>query len=377
MPPYTLKSIILERTKTGVMAELNGGPSSPASLASVVASPMAPDSHPSDDDDTDCQSLTESITDYPVEWGRTYHRYNADSYLFPNDDVERNRMNLQYDCVKRLHGGKLLLPPIKNPERILDIGTGTGIWPIEVADMFPNARVIGTDLSAIQPAEVPPNVFFEIADCTDDEWGYKLSSFDLIHTGFMLGSLQSFYDLVTMSKRYLKRGTGWLECLELDIGPFCDDGTIPKDWGYAQYTDYLIEASKRVVPPRPMDTAQNIVTWIRQAGYVDVQERVDKMPLNPWPKDPRLKQLGQDWEQHLIQGIAAWSYKLFGERGLGWTRERIEIFLMDVRKAIKDRYVHAYAKIHVVYGRRPSDEEERQMGRMPAPPVNGARGGPP
>jgi SAM-dependent methyltransferase len=182
------------------MAETNGESSSPAPLSPVVASPMAPDSQPSDDDGSDMQSLTDSVTDYPVEWGRTYHRYKEDSYLYPNDPEERERMNLMLACMKRLHHGKLFLSPVKNPEKVLDIGTGTGLWAIDVADMFPRAKVIGTDLSAIQPPDVPPNVFFEISDCTDDDWGLKLSSFDLIHTGFMLGALPSFCDLVTKSK---------------------------------------------------------------------------------------------------------------------------------------------------------------------------------
>lgn len=47
--------------------------------------------------------------------------------------------------------------PLEDPEQILDIGTGTGIWAIEMADMFPNAEVIGTDLSPIQPDWVPSN----------------------------------------------------------------------------------------------------------------------------------------------------------------------------------------------------------------------------
>lgn len=34
---------------------------------------------------------------------------------------------------------------------MLDIGTGTGLWAIEMADLFPNATVIGTDLSPVQP----------------------------------------------------------------------------------------------------------------------------------------------------------------------------------------------------------------------------------
>ena len=45
-----------------------------------------------------------------------------------------------------LADGKLHLAPIKNPHRILDIGTGTGIWAIDMADLYPSAEVIGTDI---------------------------------------------------------------------------------------------------------------------------------------------------------------------------------------------------------------------------------------
>jgi SAM-dependent methyltransferase len=349
------------------MATFHGGPSSPTPGSPNVESPMAPDSQPSDDDDSDMQSLTNSVVDYPVEWGRSYHRYKEDSYLYPNDADERERMNLQLDCVKRVLNGKLFLSPVQNPEKVLDIGTGTGKWVVEVADMFPKAKVFGTDLSPIQPENVPPNVFFEISDCTDDEWGFKVGSFDMIHTGFMIGSLPSFSDLITNSKRYLKPGTGWLECVDLDIGPYCDDGTMPPDWPVIQWMGYLSEASQRLVPPRPLDTAKSIASWMQRAGFVDVHERIDKVPYNPWPRDPFLKELGRDWERQILLGVAGWSYKPLGDRGLGWTRERTEVFLIDVRKAMKNRYVHAYNKLHVIYGRRPSEEEERRMGQMPAP----------
>lgn len=47
---------------------------------------------------------------------------------------------------------KLHLAPLGgNIQKVLDIGTGTGIWAIDFADEHPSASVIGTDISPIQP----------------------------------------------------------------------------------------------------------------------------------------------------------------------------------------------------------------------------------
>ena len=49
--------------------------------------------------------------------------------------------------------GKLFFAPIGDkPGRILDIGTGTGIWAIDVGDEYPDAEIIGTDISPTQPS---------------------------------------------------------------------------------------------------------------------------------------------------------------------------------------------------------------------------------
>lgn len=41
------------------------------------------------------------------------------------------------------------LPP--KLDRVLDLGTGTGVWAVQFADDHPETEVVGTDLSPIQP----------------------------------------------------------------------------------------------------------------------------------------------------------------------------------------------------------------------------------
>lgn len=56
------------------------------------------------------------------------------AYLFPNDTMECDRLDLQYQALKMLHEDRIYFAPLKDPKRILDIGTGTGVWPIEMGE---------------------------------------------------------------------------------------------------------------------------------------------------------------------------------------------------------------------------------------------------
>lgn len=77
-------------------------------------------------------SAESSVRDYMYENGRRYHRFREGHYNFPNDDVEQEREDMKHAMVKLLCSQKLHFAPIgNNPQEILDIGTGTGIWAIE------------------------------------------------------------------------------------------------------------------------------------------------------------------------------------------------------------------------------------------------------
>lgn len=60
----------------------------------------------------------------------------------PNDDTEQDRMDLAHHISRLLLGGELFRAPIaENPQRVLDLGTGTGIWAMDFAEFVPPAMV--------------------------------------------------------------------------------------------------------------------------------------------------------------------------------------------------------------------------------------------
>jgi len=268
---------------------------------------------------------------------------------------------MQYHMFKKVNDNRIQFAPIHNPRRILDIGTGTGIWPIEMASLFPQATIYGTDLSPIQPQSVPANVHFVVDDASEPDWLWPLGHFDLIHTGMMLGSFNSYGDLIKNARNYLQPGSGWLECHEIHPKPLVDDGSAPPDYALRIWEDYYNHSANSLESPRPIRIADKCKQWMLEAGFVDVHECIEKVPINPWPKDPRLKEIGRFHEANWLDGLAAFSYQLFGSKGLGWSKDEIEVFLIGVRESIRNRHIHAYNKQYIVYGRRPNSEEEKVL----------------
>ncbi|KAI2794541.1 hypothetical protein POX_a01140 [Penicillium oxalicum] len=303
------------------------------------------------------QSLTESVTDYPVENGRRYHSYHEGAYPYPNDEQELDRLDLQHHMFKLVMDGRLYNAPLENPKQILDVGTGSGIWPIEMAQLFPEASITGTDLSPVQPTEVPENVHFLVDDAAEEEWLWEADYFDFIHVAHMTGAMASFKDLLRQSFKHLKPGS-YIECHELDPKPKCDDGTMPPEnpdgfssYAFHDWYDLNMRASQEIEPTRQFRIAPRIERWMKEVGFVDVKQQVFKIPVNTWPTDKRLKHIGQWSETNWLEALAGWSYKPF--LALGWSKSEIEVFLVDVRKSIQDRNVHAYMDFFVVTGRKP------------------------
>lgn len=151
----------------------------PGAAADATASPLEYPPFPRGSTIPDPRSVEEH--------GRLWQNYRPDKYFLPNDAIEQDRLDFSNAAFRLLLDGALHLAPVQgDPGRVLDIGTGTGqlftpflhipiicksswmlnqytgVWAIQYAQEHPGSRVIGSDLSLIQPdvgADVP-NVEF-------------------------------------------------------------------------------------------------------------------------------------------------------------------------------------------------------------------------
>ncbi|KAJ0419647.1 S-adenosyl-L-methionine-dependent methyltransferase [Aspergillus carlsbadensis] len=278
----------------------------------------------SEDYQSDLTSLRSSIVDYRYENGRRYHAFRAGAYWGPNDEKAQDHLDI---------GG----PPIpEDVQKILDIGTGTGVWAMEFADIHPSSSVIGTDLSPIQPSWVPPNVQFEVDDCCD-EWLYGRDTFDFVHIRGLYGSVADWDALYNQAYTHIKPG-GYIEQVEQSVVPKSDDGstedTVFEEWGrISLQAGDAFGKSLRIV-----DESRDRMI---KAGFMDVVERRFKVPIGGWSADPRLKQLGLYNRLQWVEGIEGWCMYLL-TTVLGWTREEVEIYLARMRKGLQDSSIHAY-----------------------------------
>ncbi|KAK7922979.1 hypothetical protein PG985_007050 [Apiospora marii] len=316
--------------------------------------------------DLDSESVTSSITNYRIENGRTYHAYKDGSYLYPNDIDEQDRQQFEHVILQHLMGGRLYFAPWSQehpPRRILDIGTGTGIWAVEMGFEYPTAKVLGTDLSAIQPTDVPLNVEFYVEDTRDPwHWYRQEDRFDYIHTRMTLGCWENVkHDVVQKSFDQLEPG-GWFEAQDLLSTILCDDGTMPDDNPLKLHFEDIEDATAS--EGRPLRSGDHWRKACEEVGFVDITEYVFKLPINGWPRELRWKELGKMWEANFLHGIQAVTYGPLG-RIRNLTRNQMEMLLLDVRKSISDTSVHSYQKFFIVLGRKPYPGEERQ------PPAHG------
>lgn len=245
-----------------------------------------------------------------------------------------------------------------------------------MADTYPSATVIGTDLSPIQPTWVPPNCQFEIDDM-NGSWTFPRNHFDFIHMRELFGCVTDWNVLLSQSFDRTKSG-GYVEIVEHSVAPVSDDDTVNEHSFFTKWGKTVLECGEKF--GKSFSIWEESKDLMEKAGFVDVQEIRYKWPMNGWPSPEhkthgndgnknwkRLRELGL-WNQvRLYDGVESFMLRLLtGVNGVRihlflsflahteqWNYEEAQVFLAQMRNEIRDQNIHAYLDVSVVYGRKP------------------------
>ncbi|KAJ6436213.1 hypothetical protein O9K51_11275 [Purpureocillium lavendulum] len=132
---------------------------------------------------------------------------------------ELDDLDLAHHVLREARHGALFRSPLDTNKRfrVLDLGTGTGIWAHELAEYkpklhfrfgmyltsqhrrYPHAVVQGVDFNRIQPLMIPPNVLPLMELDVESSWSAVDHEWDLVHIRTLLGSIRCWPSLYRIS----------------------------------------------------------------------------------------------------------------------------------------------------------------------------------
>lgn len=207
-------------------------------------------------------------------------RWLADApYVLPSDDKEINRLDFQHYMLRYSLRGNYAAP-IRQPKSILDVGSGTGRWATEMARLFPDANVIGTDIAPpnpdiAQPDELarPDNYAF-IQGNVLDGLPFPDASFDFTHMRLLLFAIpEARWPAVTRELVRVTKPGGWIELVE--TGPQQNGGPAMD-----QIVSWITQASvRRGINPL---LGPRIGEFLQGADVVNVNARSIALPVGAY-----------------------------------------------------------------------------------------------
>ncbi|KAF9875223.1 putative phosphoethanolamine N-methyltransferase [Colletotrichum karsti] len=327
--------------------------------------------HVADDDENDADSdagsdySSVSVDELPPirAYGHTY--YGSGALLMPNDESERARLEIQHQLFKLCLEGNLTATklPRDQPLSILDIGSGTGNWAVEMAQQYPQAKIMGVDISAaLLPTNVPPNVLFEVEDATD-LWDREKDSLDFVHMRNLVGGgVPEWKPLFQQVYEHLKPG-GTVEFSDVRTRYFDlvdssgDEPTTMTDdeekgGRMTACREFEVRfaqmAEKAGVNFDPIPKIPSILTDV---GFEKVGRWSDLVPIQAVGHDEKMVRKGAQFAQMIEYGLENYSLAVFAKGG--WDEDNTRALIQRVHKESRDPANEAYGKVSFVTARKP------------------------
>ncbi|KAG9048337.1 hypothetical protein FS837_000209 [Tulasnella sp. UAMH 9824] len=239
--------------------------------------------------------------------GRIVNNTN-DNYVLPADGEEHGRLDVQHEMLKAALGGlyvRQAAPAVRralairkdgDSNAILDIGTGSGCWVIDMAKQYPHAEAVGMDLAPPNFVSPPPaNTRFECDDANHGLTQYFPESFDIVHCRCITIGITDYRSLLEQAYSVLRPG-GVLLTVDCDMLLYTENQEPfpPAQEGEPGFSwlNFVTGSGVQALANRnPGAKAfQNTSNWIKEMGengcpWEESGERAVWIPLGPWTEE--------------------------------------------------------------------------------------------
>ena len=135
----------------------------------------------------------------------------------------------------------------------------------------------------------------------------------------------------------------------------CDDSSCDGPFAWRDFLEYLRQGLETL--GSDLLAIRHVQGELLDAGLELVDYRQLKCPVGPWAKKRRLQECGHILRDVCMEGLTGLARKPFG-KGLQWKQERIEVFLIEVRKALTAEEnglpkFHSYFPFYNIVARKP------------------------
>lgn len=122
--------------------------------------------------------------------------------------------------------------------------------------------------------------------------------------------------------------------------PHCEDESLLPMAEIVKWATEVLSAMDDHGRSMRVDSART-VSRLREAGFVNIEEEVIKIPINGWPTDPEEKRLGRYLALGLTRGMTALTLAPLA-RMRGTSRAEVDTLVEKVGREVTNRSIHAF-----------------------------------